>query len=71
MADSAKQVQEILERIRQQAGKGNYRVTIHAHQEMVEDSFVLDDVLFALENKLELWRIIPSIIEVRVAWCME
>jgi len=33
-----------------QVRAGQYRITAHAHQEMVSDGFQLDDVLAGLEN---------------------
>ncbi|MCC6792647.1 MAG: DUF4258 domain-containing protein [Thermomicrobiales bacterium] len=38
----------ILERIRSRANREDFRLTQHAVQEMAEDSYSLDDVLFAL-----------------------
>jgi len=37
-------------RLRYQAEVDAVRVTTHAHQEMVEDEYSIDDVLFALSN---------------------
>jgi len=39
-----------LERIRDQASAENVRITLHAHQEMVEEEIALDDVFEALES---------------------
>jgi hypothetical protein len=41
---------ESLAGIRAKAAANSLRVTQHAQQEMVEDAFVLDDVLHALSN---------------------
>lgn len=40
----------ILNRLRAQARAEKIRVTQHAQQEMIEDGFVLDDVLAAIET---------------------
>lgn len=39
-----------LKRIKEQASADNVRVTVHAHQEMVEEEIALDDVLEAIES---------------------
>ncbi len=39
-----------LKRIRNQASAENVRVTLHAHQEMVEEGITLDDLLDAIES---------------------
>jgi hypothetical protein len=40
----------IAERLSRQAVKVRFRVTAHAHQEMVEESIVLDDVISVLRR---------------------
>jgi hypothetical protein len=39
-----------LKRIREQALRGQLRVTAHAHREMVAEAILLDDLLAALSN---------------------
>jgi len=51
MADAgAHNVEAIAERLSQQAATGQFRVTAHAHQEMVEDDVQLDDVVDVLRR---------------------
>jgi len=46
MADAgAHNVEAIAERLSQQAGTGQFRVTAHAHQEMVEDDVQMGNSL--------------------------
>ncbi len=39
-----------LEHIKEQASAENVRVTLHAHQEMVQEGITLDDVLEAIDS---------------------
>ncbi len=41
---------DIIDRLRYQIRSGNIRVSYHAHQEMVEDGFTLDEVLYAVAH---------------------
>ncbi|TVR62055.1 MAG: DUF4258 domain-containing protein [Spirochaetaceae bacterium] len=43
-------IEAIAERLAFQAQKESIRVTVHAHQEMVEEDILLDDVLCALRQ---------------------
>ena len=40
----------VLEYIRAQVASQNFRITLHAHQEMVEEGFTLDHVLEAIAS---------------------
>ena len=41
---------QVLKRIRRQAASDNLRVTLHAHREMADDNFSLDEVLEAIAS---------------------
>jgi hypothetical protein len=41
-------VDQVIERIRAQAESESIRLTLHAHQEMVEEDYTLDDLFHAL-----------------------
>jgi len=43
-------LRDLVERIRSQARAENIRVTLHAHQEMVEEGITLDELLEALSS---------------------
>jgi hypothetical protein len=52
----------VLEQIRAQAQADNFRITIHAQQEMVEENSVLMK-LFRLLLLGRFWKTIPSTVE--------
>jgi len=41
---------EKVAQIREQARSGKFRLSVHAHQEMVEDGFILEDLILALSD---------------------
>ena len=51
MADpNSGKMRELVEQIRTQAAEANYRLTLHAHQELVEEGISLDELLQAIET---------------------
>ena len=46
----AVELEALIARIKSQAGAGAFRVTQHAHQEMVEEEITLDEVVQAIQR---------------------